>query len=57
MHGPIGYARNADVSLAFRVDGEGPIDVVVVPGFVSHLEAIWDPLVRYPLDRDPQPNQ
>jgi pimeloyl-ACP methyl ester carboxylesterase len=51
MHGPIGYARNGEVSLAFRVDGEGPIDVVVVPGFVSHLEAMWDPLVRYPLDR------
>ena len=35
------YARSGDVSIAFQVAGEGPFDVVVVPGFVSHLELAW----------------
>jgi class 3 adenylate cyclase len=32
------YARSGDVSIAYRVLGEGPFDVVFVPGFVSHVE-------------------
>lgn len=37
------YARAADgVSIAYQVIGDGPRDLVWVPGFVSHLEAIWD---------------
>jgi class 3 adenylate cyclase len=36
------YTRSsADVSIAYQVAGEGPFDVVVVPGFVSHLELGW----------------
>jgi class 3 adenylate cyclase/alpha-beta hydrolase superfamily lysophospholipase len=39
----IRYAKTADgVSLAYRVDGEGPLDIVFVPGFVSHLEVAWE---------------
>ena len=38
----IRYARNGDVNLAYQVTGEGPIDLVFVPGFVSHLEILWD---------------
>jgi class 3 adenylate cyclase len=30
------------VHIAYQVFGEGPIDVVVVPGFVSHLEVGWE---------------
>jgi class 3 adenylate cyclase/pimeloyl-ACP methyl ester carboxylesterase len=34
------------VHIAYRVVGEGPIDLVVVPGWVTHLEAHWEhPLV------------
>ncbi len=51
MAGKVRYARSGELSLAYRIDGRGPIDLVVVPGFVSHVEAIWDPLVRYPLQR------
>jgi len=43
------YARAADGShIAYQVLGEGPIDLVVVPGFVSHIEVIWEwpPLAR-----------
>lgn len=32
------YARSGDVSIAFRVVGEGPVDVVYHPGFISHVE-------------------
>ena len=38
MGSPPKYAKSGDVSIAYRVIGEGPIDLVVVPGFVSHLE-------------------
>lgn len=32
------YARSGAISIADEVVGEGPIDLVLVPGFVSHLE-------------------
>src|SRR5207244_1213359 len=35
-----------DVNIAYQVFGEGPIDLVFVPGFISHVELIWeDPLL------------
>jgi class 3 adenylate cyclase len=37
-HGPIRYARNGDVSIAYAVTGDGPVDILFVGGFVSHLE-------------------
>lgn len=36
------YARSGDVSIAYQVVGDGPIDLVMVPGFVSHLEVGWE---------------
>ena len=38
----IRYARNGGVHLAYQVIGEGPTDLVLVLGFVSHLEASWE---------------
>jgi pimeloyl-ACP methyl ester carboxylesterase len=35
------YARNGDVSLAYQVAGDGPLDVVFVPGFLSNVELAW----------------
>ena len=35
------YAKSGDVHIAYQVMGEGSIDLVFVPGFVSHLEANW----------------
>ena len=35
------YARSGDVSIAYQVVGDGPFDLVYVPGFVSHLELRW----------------
>ena len=35
------YARGDDASIAYQVLGAGPLDLVIVPGFVSHLEIQW----------------
>lgn len=35
------YARNGNVSIAYQVLGEGPLDLVIVPGFISHLDLDW----------------
>jgi len=35
------YARSGEVHIAYQVTGEGPLDLVFVPGFVSHVEASW----------------
>ena len=40
------YAKSGNVHIAFQVTGAGPCDLVVVPGFVSHLDADWDNPVR-----------
>jgi pimeloyl-ACP methyl ester carboxylesterase len=36
------YARSGDVSLAYQVTGEGPFDIVFVPGALSHIEMAWE---------------
>jgi pimeloyl-ACP methyl ester carboxylesterase len=38
---PIQYARSGDVNIAYQVLGSGPIDLVFVMGWVSHLEYFW----------------
>jgi pimeloyl-ACP methyl ester carboxylesterase len=35
------YARSGDVNIAYQVVGTGPIDLVFVMGWVSHLEEFW----------------
>lgn len=43
------YAETADgVSMAYQVLGDGPVDLVWIPGFVSHVEFAWThpPLAR-----------
>ncbi len=36
------FTQSGDVSIAYQVVGNGPPDLVVVPGFVSHLEQAWE---------------
>jgi pimeloyl-ACP methyl ester carboxylesterase len=36
------YARSGDVMIAYQVVGEGPFDVVIAPGWVSHVELLWE---------------
>jgi pimeloyl-ACP methyl ester carboxylesterase len=35
------YARSGSVNIAYQVIGDGPIDLVFVMGWVSHLEMFW----------------
>jgi pimeloyl-ACP methyl ester carboxylesterase len=39
---PTRYADSNGVSIAYRVHGEGELDLVFVPGFVSHVELLWE---------------
>jgi DNA-binding SARP family transcriptional activator/pimeloyl-ACP methyl ester carboxylesterase len=39
---PVRYARSGDLNIAYQVSGDGPIDLVLVSGFVSHLEKDWE---------------
>lgn len=36
------YAKSGDVRIAYQVTGQGPVDLVFVPGFISNLEAHWE---------------
>lgn len=46
------YAQSGDVNIAYQVVGEGPRDIVYVPGFVSNVEVLWeDPVLTRFLDR------
>ncbi len=51
VRSPVRFAHTPDgVSIAYQVSGEGPIDILVISGFVSHLDIWWnaptDRLVR-----------
>ncbi|HEU4887926.1 MAG TPA: alpha/beta fold hydrolase, partial [Thermoanaerobaculia bacterium] len=35
------YARSRDVNIAYQVLGDGPLDLVFVMGWVSHLDCFW----------------
>jgi pimeloyl-ACP methyl ester carboxylesterase len=49
---PVHYTKNGDVNIAYQVTGDGPLDLVLVAGFVSHLEMDWeDPRSAHFLDR------
>ncbi|MGH3110300.1 MAG: adenylate/guanylate cyclase domain-containing protein [Gaiellaceae bacterium] len=49
---PIRYARSGDVNIAYQVTGAGPFDLVLVPGFFSHLEIDWEhPSMAHLLER------
>ncbi len=39
---PTRYAQSGDTSVAYQVVGDGPIDVVLVLGFATHVELQWE---------------
>jgi predicted ATPase/pimeloyl-ACP methyl ester carboxylesterase/DNA-binding winged helix-turn-helix (wHTH) protein len=41
-HCDVRYARTGSVNVAYEVTGNGPVDIVLVSGFVSHLEVDWE---------------
>jgi pimeloyl-ACP methyl ester carboxylesterase len=49
---PTRYARSGDVSIAYQVVGDGPVDLVLVQGFATHLEIQWEsPLFQHFFER------
>jgi pimeloyl-ACP methyl ester carboxylesterase len=52
MRSGIRYARSGDVHIAYRVFGDGPRDLVLVPGTLSHADLYWElPINQYLLKR------
>src|SRR5205085_8635471 len=46
------YAKHGDLNLAYQVVGQGDIDIVLIPSFVSHIEFFWaHPAIKSFLDR------
>src|SRR5438132_3850121 len=42
MRPEVKYASSGDVSIAYTVSGDAPLDLVIVPGFISHLEVMLE---------------
>jgi pimeloyl-ACP methyl ester carboxylesterase len=36
------YAKSGDVNIAYQVVGEGPFDLIWVPGWISNVEESWE---------------
>ena len=36
------YAKSDSVNIAYQVFGSGPVDLVLVPGWVSNVDVFWD---------------
>ena len=36
------FAQSGEISIAYQVLGAGSLDLLVVPGFISHLEQAWE---------------
>lgn len=46
------YARSGDASIAYQVAGEGPLDLLFLPGWISQIEQLWEaPAMRRFLER------
>jgi class 3 adenylate cyclase len=38
---PTRYAKSGDLNIAYQVVGDGPFDLVYVPGWISNIEMMW----------------
>lgn len=36
------YTRSGDVNIAYQIVGDGPVDLLWIPGFAQHLELAWE---------------
>jgi len=46
------YARSGEVSIAYQVAGEGALDLLFLPGWISQVEHLWEaPAMRRYLER------
>ena len=42
MPPPVRYARNGELNIAYQVVGDGPTDLLMIPGWFSHLALDWE---------------
>jgi pimeloyl-ACP methyl ester carboxylesterase len=42
VHPETRYAKSGDVHIAYQVFGDGPFDLVFIPGWISHLDMLWE---------------
>ena len=42
MIGPVQWARSGDANIAYRILGDGPVDLVFLGGLISHVEVMLD---------------
>lgn len=42
MAGEVRYARSGDIHIAYTITGEGPLDLVYVPSWISQVEHYWE---------------
>jgi class 3 adenylate cyclase/pimeloyl-ACP methyl ester carboxylesterase len=46
------YARSGEASIAYQVIGDGPLDLLFLPGWISQIEQLWElPALRRFLER------
>ncbi|CAN7667182.1 alpha/beta fold hydrolase [Mesorhizobium sp. LjNodule214] len=49
---PTHYVKSAGINIAYQVTGDGPIDMIYVPGWVSNLDHAWQsPRLSHVLQR------
>lgn len=36
------YTRSGDADIAYQVVGKGPVDLIIVPGWISNVEVFWE---------------
>jgi DNA-binding SARP family transcriptional activator/class 3 adenylate cyclase len=41
-HPKVNYIQSGDIHIAYQVIGEGPIDIIILGGFTSHLHQVWE---------------
>ena len=49
MQPVVKYAKSGEFNIAYQVSGDGPVDLLLLPGWVTHLELQWDvaPIRRF----------
>jgi pimeloyl-ACP methyl ester carboxylesterase len=51
-HSDTQYAESGGLSIAYRTVGDGPLDILFIPGFISNVDLMADvPWIRHNLDR------
>jgi hypothetical protein len=36
------YALSGEVNIAYQTMGDGPVDIIIVPGMISHVESLHE---------------